>query len=105
MRGYLEPGERVRLEERPHAAALARPLGRSVFAAIVGAILVLAAPATLGLVGAFLLLVAALYSLAPVGRWDRPGLVVTSDRLFIPWAIAKSGAAAVRLARVGPVEM
>jgi uncharacterized membrane protein YdbT with pleckstrin-like domain len=105
MRGYLEPGERVRLEERPHAAALERPLGRSVFAAIVGAILVLAAPATLGLVGAFLLLVAALYSLAAVWRWDRTQLVVTSDKLFITYGIAQRRAAAVRLARVGPVEM
>jgi uncharacterized membrane protein YdbT with pleckstrin-like domain len=105
MRGYLEPGERVRLEERPHAAALARPLGRSLLAAIIGAILVLAAPATLGLVGAFLLLVAALYSLAAVWRWDRTQFVVTSDKLFITYGIAQRRAAAVRLARVGPVEM
>lgn len=105
MRGYLEPGERVRLEERPHAAALARPLGRALLAAVVGAILVLAAPATLGLVGAFLLAVAALYSLAAVWRWDRTQLVVTSDKLFITYGIAQRRAAAVRLARVGPVEM
>jgi uncharacterized membrane protein YdbT with pleckstrin-like domain len=105
MRGYLEPGERVRLEERPHAAALARPLGRSLLAAIIGAIFVLAAPATLGLVGAFLLLVAALYALAAVWRWDRTHLVVTSEKLFITYGIAQRRAAAVRLARVGPVEM
>lgn len=105
MRGYLEPGEKVRLEERPHAAALARPLGRALLAAVVGAILVLAAPATLGLVGAFLLAVAALYSLAAVWRWDRTQLVVTSDKLFITYGIAQRRAAAVRLARVGPVEM
>lgn len=105
MRGYLEPGERVRLEERPHAAALARPLGRALLAAVVGAILVLAAPATLGLVGAFLLAVAALYSLAAVWRWDRTQLVVTSDKLFITYGVAQRRAAAVRLARVGPVEM
>ena len=105
MRGYLEPGERVRLEERPHAAALARPLGRALLAAVVGAILVLAAPATLGLVGAFLRAGAALYSLAAVWRWDRTQLVVTSDKLFITYGIAQRRAAAVRLARVGPVEM
>jgi membrane protein YdbS with pleckstrin-like domain len=105
MRGYLEPGERVRLEERPHFAALARPLGRSLLGAIIGSILVLVAPASLGLVGAFLLLVAALYSLGAVWRWDRTQLVVTSDKLFITYGIAQRRAAAVRLARVGPVEM
>jgi uncharacterized membrane protein YdbT with pleckstrin-like domain len=105
MRGYLEPGERVRFEERPHAAALARPLGQSVLAAIVGAILVLAAPASLGLVGAFLLLVAALTALAAVWRWDRTQFVVTSDKLFITYGIAQRRAAAVRLARVRPVEV
>jgi len=102
---YLEPGERIHLEERPHAAALMRPFGRSFFATVVGVILVVAAPSTLGLVGAFLLAVAAVYALAAVWRWDRTVLVVTSDKLFISYGIAQRRAAAVRLARVGPVEM
>jgi uncharacterized membrane protein YdbT with pleckstrin-like domain len=105
MRAYLEPGERVRLEERPHPAALLRPLGRAVALAVVGAILVLAAPATLGLVGAALLAAAAVLALASVWRWDRTLLVVTSDKLFVVYGIAQRRAAAVRLARVGPVEV
>jgi uncharacterized membrane protein YdbT with pleckstrin-like domain len=105
MYGYLEPGERVRLEERPHPAALARPLGRSLFLALVGGILVLAAPASLGLVGALLLGTAALHALAAVWRWDRTHLVVTTDKLFVVHGIAQRRAAAVRLARAGPVEM
>jgi uncharacterized membrane protein YdbT with pleckstrin-like domain len=105
MRGYLEPGERVRFEERPHAAALMRPLGRSFVGAIVGAILVLAAPSSLGLIGAFLLAIAALSALAAVWRWDRTQFVVTSEKLFITYGIAQRRAAAVRLARVRPVEM
>jgi uncharacterized membrane protein YdbT with pleckstrin-like domain len=105
MRGYLEPGERIRFEERPHAAALMRPLGRSFVGAIIGAILVLAAPSSLGLIGAFLLGIAALSALAAVWRWDRTQFVVTSEKLFITYGIAQRRAAAVRLARVRPVEM
>jgi uncharacterized membrane protein YdbT with pleckstrin-like domain len=105
VRGYLEPGECVRFEERQHAAALARPLGRSLFAAVVGAVLVIAAPTSVGLIGAFLLVVAALSALATVWRWDRTQLVVTSDKLFITYGIAQRRAAAVRLARVRPVEV
>ena len=105
MRGYLEPGERIRFEERPHAAALMRPLGRSFVGAIIGAILVLVAPSSLGLIGAFLLGIAALSALVAVWRWDRTQLVVTSEKLFITYGIAQRRAAAVRLARVRPVEM
>src|SRR6185295_13063467 len=105
MRGYLEPGERVRFEERPHAAVLMRSLGRSFVGAIVGAILVLAALSSLGLIGAFLLAIAALSALAAVWRWDRTQFVVTSEKLFITYGIAQCCAAAVRLARVRPVEM
>lgn len=105
MLGYLEPGEQVRLEERPHAAALARPLGWSVCLALVGGILVLLAPASLGLVGALLLAAAALHALAAVWRWDRTHLILTTDKLFVVYGIAQRRAAAVRLARVGPVEM
>jgi uncharacterized membrane protein YdbT with pleckstrin-like domain len=105
MRGYLEPGETVRLEERPHFAALLRPLVRSLALALVGAVLVIAAPASLGLVGALLLGMAAVLALAAVWRWDRTQVIVTTDKLFVVYGIAQRRAAAVRLARIGPVEM
>jgi uncharacterized membrane protein YdbT with pleckstrin-like domain len=105
MRGYLEPGEVVRLEERPHAAALLRPLARAVVLALVGAILVAVAPTSVGLVGAFLLIAAATVALAAVWQWDRTHLVLTTEKLLIVYGIAQRKAAAVRLARVGPVEM
>jgi hypothetical protein len=105
MRGYLEPGEIVRLEERPHAAALARPLGRAVALALAGGILVLAAPTSLGLVGALFLAAAAFVALAAVWRWDRTHLILTTDKLLVVYGVAQRRAAAVRLARVGPVEM
>jgi uncharacterized membrane protein YdbT with pleckstrin-like domain len=105
VRGYLEPGEEVRLEERPHAAALLRPFARSLVLALAGAILVVAAPTSLGLVGAIVLAVAAILALAAVWRWDRTQLVVTTDKLLVVYGIAQRRGAAVRLARVGPVEM
>jgi uncharacterized membrane protein YdbT with pleckstrin-like domain len=105
MRAYLEPGEVVRLEERPHAAALARPLGRSLALALAGGILVLVAPSSLGLLGAVVLGAAAVLALGAVWRWDRTELVLTSEKLFVIYGIAQRRAAAVRLARVGPVEM
>ena len=74
MRPYLEPGEMVRLEERPHFAALLKPMVRSL-------------------------------ALAAVWRWDRTQVVVTTDKLFVVYGIAQRRAAAVRLARIGPVEM
>jgi uncharacterized membrane protein YdbT with pleckstrin-like domain len=95
----------VRLEERPHFAALLRPMIRSLALALVGAVFVLAAPASLGLVGAFLLGAAAVLALAAVWRWDRTQVVVTTDKLFVVYGIAQRRAAAVRLARIGPVEM
>jgi membrane protein YdbS with pleckstrin-like domain len=105
MRGYLEPGEVVRLEERPHAAALARPLGRALALALLGGILVLAAPTSLGLVGALFLAAAALVALAAVWRWDRTHLILTTDKLLVVYGVAQRRAAAVRLTRVGAVEM
>jgi hypothetical protein len=105
VRGYLEPGEYVRFDERPHAAALARPLSRSLVLALAGALLVLAKPASLGLVGALLLAAGALLGFAAVWRWGRTELVLTSEKLLIVHGIAQRRAAAVRLERVGPVEM
>jgi uncharacterized membrane protein YdbT with pleckstrin-like domain len=105
MWGFLEPGEEVRLEERPHAAALIRPLARSLVLALSGAVLVLVAPTSLGLVGAVFLAAASILALAAVWRWDRTQLVVTTDKLLIVYGIAQRRAAAVRLARVGPIEM
>jgi uncharacterized membrane protein YdbT with pleckstrin-like domain len=105
MRPYLEPGEQVRFEERPHAAALIRPLLRALALALPGSVLVLVAPASLGLVGALFLIAAAAIALAAVWRWDRTHVVVTTDKLLVVYGIAQRRAAAVRLARIGPVEM
>jgi uncharacterized membrane protein YdbT with pleckstrin-like domain len=105
MRGYLDPGETVRFEARPHSAALVRPLSRSLLLALAGGVLVGLSPPWLGVLGAVLLGVGALLALRAVLRWDRTSLVVTTEKLLVVHGIAKRRAAAVRFARVGPVEV
>ena len=105
MRGYLDPGEKVRFQARPHTAALVRPLSRSVVLALVGGMLVGLSPPALGVLGALMLGAGALLALDAVWRWDRTSLVVTTDKLLVIYGIAQRHAAAVRFARVGPVEV
>ena len=105
MRGYIEPGEKVRFQARPHTAALFRPLARSIVLALAGGVLVGLTPAALGVVGAFLLGIGALLALRAVLRWDRTSLVVTTDKLLVVHGVTQRRAAAVRFARVGPVEV
>ena len=105
MRGYLDPGETVRFQARPHTAALFRPLSRSLLLALAGGVLVGLSPPPLGVVGAILLGVGALLALRAVMRWDRTSLVVTTEKLLVIHGVARRRAAAVRFARVGPVEV
>jgi uncharacterized membrane protein YdbT with pleckstrin-like domain len=105
MRGYLDPGETVRFEARPHTVALVRPLSRSLLLALAGGVLVGLSPPWLGVLGAVLLGAGALFALRAVLRWDRTSLVVTTEKLLVVHGVAKRRAAAVRLARVGPVEV
>jgi uncharacterized membrane protein YdbT with pleckstrin-like domain len=103
----LVPGEEVRLQARPHGAALARPLARPLVLAAFGAALVVAGSPfawALGIAGAVTLGGAALLALAAVWRWDRTRLVLTSEKLFVVYGIARRRAAAVRLARVPALE-
>ncbi len=108
MDGYLEPGEHVRIEARPHGIALAQPLGRALAFAGAGGILVVAGSAVswgVGAAGALLLAVGALFAFVDVWRWDRTHVVLTTEKLFIVHGLAQRRAAAVHLARVGPVEV
>jgi membrane protein YdbS with pleckstrin-like domain len=105
VRGYLDPGETVRFQARPHAAALLRPLSRPLLLALAGGLLVGLSPPALGVVGAFLLGIAALLASRAVLRWDRTSLVVTTDKVLVVHGVARRRAAAVRIARVGPVEV
>jgi uncharacterized membrane protein YdbT with pleckstrin-like domain len=95
----------VRFQARPHTAALFRPLSRSILLALGGGVLVGLSPPWLGVVGAVLLGVGTLLALRAVLRWDRTSLVVTTEKLLVIHGVAKRRAAAVRFARVGPVEV
>lgn len=107
MEGALAPGEEVRLEARPHGVALVGPLTRPLVLAGGGAALVVMGSSIvwlLGLLGALLLGVAALAAFRTVWRWDRTRLVLTSEKLFVVYGIARRRAAAVRLSRVPALE-
>ena len=108
MRGYLDSGERIRLESRPHSAALVRPLAPAILLALMGgALVVLGAPWAwmLGAAGAVSLAVAAGIAFLAVWRWDRTEVVLTDEKLFVTYGLAQRRAAAVRLERVGAVEV
>jgi len=60
-------------------------------------------PATIA--GVVLLCVAAAIVLRAVWRWERTLVVLTTEKLFVVHGTLRRRAAAVRLARVGPVEI
>ena len=108
MKGYLEPGEEIRVNVRPHGVALVRPLAGALLAAGAGAVcIVLGSPVhwLLAALGAAALGLAALGALAAVWRWDRTSVVVTTEKLFVVYGIVKRRAAAVRLDRIQAVEL
>ena len=96
--------EQVFVDERRHGIVLVRPLGRALLLALLGATgIVLGWPASFA--GAVLLFAAAGYALAAVLRWDRTHVVVTAEKLFVVHGVVRRRAAAVRLAKVGTVEL
>ena len=108
VRRYLEPGERVRLQARPHGAALVRPLARAILLAVAGvALVVYGMPVAwpLGIAGALALAYGAFTALRAVLAWDRTLLVVTSDKLLVLYGVVRRRSASVSLAAGGPVEV
>jgi hypothetical protein len=103
----LAPGEEVRLDARPHGVALVRPLFRPLLVAGAGALLVILGSGLhwgLALAGAVALALAFLLSLRAVWRWDRTRLVLTTEKLYVVYGLARRRAAAVRLSRVPALE-
>ena len=96
--------EQVRLDERRHAIVLAGPLVRALGLGAGGVSgFVLGWP--LSVVGAFLLVVGAAVAFRAVWRWERTHVVLTSEKLFVVYGTVRRRAAAVRLERIGPVEI
>jgi uncharacterized membrane protein YdbT with pleckstrin-like domain len=106
VEAWLEDGEEIRVEERPHAAALVRPLARPL-ALGAGGIVLVALGGSLSWVvqvtGALAIVLAALVGLRAVWRWDRTVLVVTSEQLLVVGGTFRRHAASVSLDRPGHV--
>ncbi len=96
--------ERVVLDARRHGIVLVRPLLRATVAAGGGAAAVIAGW-PFSPVGAALLLLVAAGSTAAVWRWDRTHVVLTTEKLFVVHGTVRRRAAAVRLDRVGALEL
>jgi len=98
------PEERIVVEARRHGIVLVRPLARAALLAAAGGAGVVAgwpfSPA-----GAALLVAAALAAVTAVWRWDRTQVVLTTEKLFVVHGVVRRRAAAVRLERVGTVEL
>jgi membrane protein YdbS with pleckstrin-like domain len=107
MQRLLEPGERVRLETRPHEVSLARPLARALGLALVGTVLVVLGFRYgwgLGAAGVLALAGAAAVALADVWRWHATRVLITTEKLIVVHGVVRRRVAAVRLAR-GPLEV
>ncbi len=104
----LADGERVRLDTRPHGAALVRPLARALVLAALGAVLViegLPRAWPLGALGALLLGLGALGALRGVLAWDRTRLVVTNARLLVVHGVVRRRTVAADLPAGGALEV
>jgi uncharacterized membrane protein YdbT with pleckstrin-like domain len=96
--------ERVYLDSRRHGVVLLPALARAFFLAGLGGFLV-ALPLPLPLAGAALVILAAALALRSVWKWDRTHVIVTDDQLAVVHGTLRRRTAAVRLERVGPVEV
>jgi len=100
----VRAGEQVYIEERRHGVVLVGSFLRALALAGPGVFAVLVGwPATI--VGAVLLGIAAAIVVRAVWRWERTLVVLTTEKLFVVHGTLRRRAAAVRLARVGPVEI
>jgi uncharacterized membrane protein YdbT with pleckstrin-like domain len=96
--------EQVCVDERRHGIVLAGSFVRAFALAAPGAVAVAAGwPASV--VGAVLLAAAAVVALRAVWLWERTRVVLTTEKLFVVHGTLRRRAAAVRLARIGAVEI
>jgi hypothetical protein len=94
----------VRLDERCHGIVLVRSFLRAFAIAGPGLFaLVLGWPATV--VGAALLALAALVAVRAVWDWERTRVVLTTENLCLVTGTLRRHSAAVRLTRVGKIEI
>jgi membrane protein YdbS with pleckstrin-like domain len=99
-----QPEEHVFLDARRHGVVLVRPLSRAFALGVLGAT-GFAVGWPLSLAGAALLVAAASVAILAVWRWDCTHVVVTAERLYVAHGVLRRQAAAVQLARLGPIEI
>jgi uncharacterized membrane protein YdbT with pleckstrin-like domain len=96
--------ERICLDERRHAVVLAGPLVRALGLATVGiGCMAIGWPASI--MGVLLQAGGAGIALRAVWMWERTRVVVTTEKLFVVHGTFRRRAAAVRLKRLGAVEI
>jgi uncharacterized membrane protein YdbT with pleckstrin-like domain len=96
--------ERVCLDERRHAVVLAGPFVRALGLAAVGiGCMAIGWPASV--VGVALQTLGAVIVLRAVWDWERTRVILTTEKLFVVHGTLRKRAAAVRLSRVGAVEI
>jgi uncharacterized membrane protein YdbT with pleckstrin-like domain len=96
--------ERVCLDERRHPVVLASPFLRALCIAAVGiGCMAVGWPASIA--GVLLQTIGAAIAFRAVWDWERTRVVLTTEKLFVVHGTLRKRAAAVRLARVGAVEI
>jgi membrane protein YdbS with pleckstrin-like domain len=96
--------ERTCLDERRHVVVLAGPLLRAAGLALLGlGCMALGWPVSIA--GALLQTLAAGIALRAVWNWERTRVVLTTEKLFVVHGTLRRRAAAVRLSRLGAVEI
>jgi uncharacterized membrane protein YdbT with pleckstrin-like domain len=96
--------ERICLDERRHVVVLAGPLLRAASLAVVGVgCMAIGWPASIP--GVILQTLGAAIALRAVWAWERTRVVLTTEKLFVVHGTLRRRAAAVRLSRLGAVEI
>lgn len=96
--------EKICLEERRHAVVLAGPFVRALGLAVIGiGLMAIGWPASIA--GVLLQALGAAVALRAVWNWERTRVVLTTEKLFVVHGTLRKHAAAVRLSRMGTVEI
>jgi uncharacterized membrane protein YdbT with pleckstrin-like domain len=96
--------EKICLAQRRHAIVLAGPFVRALGLASVGiGLMAIGWPASIA--GVLLQALGAAVALRAVWDWERTRVILTTEKLFVVHGTLRKRAAAVRLSRVGAVEI